>query len=133
MPDVCIDRLKTTPDVDAKALHLWAAANSFSDTIRVKATASIDGKEIASVTGLANADLVLNLPDPHLWSPVDPFLYDLKVTLLDGDKVLDSVSSYFGMRKIAMRKDNQGVMRIALNDRFNLFLKSAPPGPGFLA
>ncbi len=40
------------------------------------------------------------------------------MTLLDGDKVLDSVSSYFGMRKIALRKDDQGVMRIALNDEF---------------
>ncbi len=118
VPEVCIDRLKTTPDVDAKALHLWVAVNTFSDTIRIKAVASIAGMEVASVTGLANADLVLNLPDPHLWTPNDPFLYDLKVTLLDGDKVLDSVSSYFGMRKIALRKDDQGVMRIALNDQF---------------
>ncbi len=118
VPEVCIDRLKTTPDVDAKALHLWAAVNNFSDTIRIRATASVAGTEVASVTGLANADLVLNLPDPHLWSPNDPFLYDLKVTLLDGDTVLDSVSSYFGMRKIALRKDDQGVMRIALNDQF---------------
>ena len=118
VPEVCIDRLKTTPDVDAKALHLWAAVNNFSDTIRVKAVASIAGREVAGVTGLANADLILSLPNPHLWSPTDPFLYDLKVTLLDGDQPLDAVTSYFGMRKIALRKDDQGVMRMALNDQF---------------
>ena len=30
---------------------------------------------------------------------------------------MDSVSSYFGMRKIALRKDDQGFTRIALNDQ----------------
>jgi len=58
VPEVCVDRLKITPDVDAKALHVWAAANTFSDSIQVKAVASVASKEIASVTGLANADLV---------------------------------------------------------------------------
>ena len=118
VPEVCIDRLKTTPDVDAKSLCLWVAANTFSDTVRVKAVALVAGKEIGSVSGLANTDLVMSLPNPHLWSPDDPFLYDLKVTLQDGDKILDSVSSYFGMRKIALRKDDQGFTRMALNDRF---------------
>ncbi len=62
--------------------------------------------------------LNLNLPSPHLWTPDDPFLYDLKVTLRDGEKTVDSVTSYFGMRKIALRQDDQGVTRIALNDQF---------------
>jgi len=115
--ELCIDRLKTTPDVAAKSLRLWAAVDSFSDTLRVKAVASADGKVVASVTGLANAEIILSLPNPHLWSPDDPFLYDLAVTLQDGDKIVDSVSSYFGMRKIALRKDEQGFTRMALNDR----------------
>ncbi|HXC97908.1 MAG TPA: glycoside hydrolase family 2 TIM barrel-domain containing protein [Verrucomicrobiae bacterium] len=118
VPELCIDGLKSVPDVDAKALRLRAAVNGFSDTVRIKAVASIGGKEIGSVTGPANADLILGVPNPHLWSPDDPFLYDLKVTLQDGDKVLDSVSSYFGMRKIGLRKDEQGFTRIALNDEF---------------
>ena len=86
--------------------------------LRIEAVASVAGKEIARVTGLANAELVLSLPDLHLWSPDDPFLYDLKVTLNDAGKPLDAVSSYFGMRKIALRKDEKGFARIALNDRF---------------
>ncbi|MGH7952081.1 MAG: sugar-binding domain-containing protein [Limisphaerales bacterium] len=118
VPEICIDHLKSTPDIDAKSLRLWVAANNFSDNLRVEAVASVAGKEVGRVTGLANAELILKLPDPHLWSPDDPFLYDLKVTLKDGDKILDSVSSYFGMRKIALRKDGQGITRIALNDQF---------------
>lgn len=118
VPPVCIDRLKCTPDVDAKALHLWAAVNSFSENLHIEAVASAAGKEIARVAGPANAEVTLDLPQPHLWSPDDPFLYDLKVTLKAGDKVLDSVSSYFGMRKISLRRDDQGFTRIALNDQF---------------
>src|ERR1035437_8482807 len=116
--EVCIDRLKTVPDVDAKSLRLRVAVNSFSENLQVEAMASFAGKEITLVTGLANAELVLSLPNPHLWSPDDPFLYDLKVTLQDGDKLLDSVSSYFGLRKIALRKDDQGFTQIALNNQF---------------
>jgi Glycosyl hydrolases family 2, sugar binding domain/Glycosyl hydrolases family 2/Glycosyl hydrolases family 2, TIM barrel domain len=118
VPEVCIDRLKCTPDVDAKALRLWVAVNNFSENLRVEAVASFAGKEIARTNGFANADLTLSLPNPHLWSPDDPFLYDLKVTLNDGDKILDSVAGYFGMRKIALREDAQGFTRIALNDQF---------------
>jgi hypothetical protein len=118
VPDVCIGRLKITPDVDAKSVHVWTEVNSLSDNLRVEAVASTGGQEIARVSGLPNADLALTLPQPHLWSPDDPFLYDLTVTLMDGDKPLDSVGSYFGMRKISLRKDDQGYIRIALNDQF---------------
>jgi Glycosyl hydrolases family 2, sugar binding domain/Glycosyl hydrolases family 2/Glycosyl hydrolases family 2, TIM barrel domain len=118
VPHVCIDRLKMTPDVDTKSLHLWVLINSLSENLRVEAVASVSGREVTRVAGLPNAELILNLPKPHLWSPNDPFLYDLKVTLKDGNQVLDSVSSYFGMRKISLRKDDRGITRIALNDQF---------------
>jgi hypothetical protein len=106
-----------TPDVDAKSLRFWVAANNFSENLRVEAIAFSQGKEISSTSGPVNAGLALQLPDPHLWSPDDPFLYDLQVTLKSGGETVDSVSSYFGMRKIALRKDDQGVTRIALNDQ----------------
>lgn len=128
VPEVCIDRLKSVPDVDAKSLHLRVVVNSFSERLRVAAVALGAGKEIARVTGPANAELALSLPNPHVWSPDDPFLYDLKVTLTDGDKTLDSVYSYFGMRKIALRKDDQGFTRMALNDQFTFEIGTLDQG-----
>jgi hypothetical protein len=118
VPPVCIDRLKSLPDVDAEALRLTVSANSLSDKLRVEAVVTSDGKEILRRTGRPNTELPLSLPAPRLWSPNDPFLYDLQVTLKEGDKVLDSVTSYFGMRKIALGKDALGVTRMALNDKF---------------
>ena len=71
---MCIDRVKSTPDVDGKALRLWVAANSLAESFQVEAIASVAGKEVAWVTGLANAELALPLPNLYLWSPDDPFL-----------------------------------------------------------
>jgi hypothetical protein len=118
VPEVCLDKVKSIPDVDAKSLRVSVAANSLSEKLRVEVVASADGKEAARVIGSPNMEIVLPLPAPHLWSPEDPFLYDLQVTLQDGDKTLDSITSYFGMRKIGLRKDEQGFTRIALNDQF---------------
>lgn len=115
---VCIDRLKNTPDVDAQSLRLRVSANTLADEYQVEAVATAGGLEVGRVTGLPNSELVLKLNELRLWSPDDPFLYDLRVTLKRGGQVVDSVSSYFGMRKIALRQDEQGIMRIALNDEF---------------
>lgn len=114
---VCIDDINLIPDVDGQALRIRVAANSLSDSLKIEAIATTNGSEAGRITGPPNLELRLPVPSPHLWSPDDPFLYDLRLNLLDGDRVVDSVSSYFGMRKIARRKDN-GVTRIALNDQF---------------
>jgi hypothetical protein len=119
VPATCIDSVKTVPDVDAKTLHLRVAANNLSAGLQVEAVASANGREVARVTGTAGTDLVMNLPGARLWSPNDPFLYDLKVTLRDGDRALDSVASYFGMRKISLRRDDNDFMEIALNNQID--------------
>lgn len=118
VPEVCIDDINLTPDVDGQALRIRAAVNNLSGSLRIEAVAITNGQEAGRVEGLPNSELHLAVHSPHLWSPDDPFLYDLRLNLLDGKRVVDSVSSYFGMRKISLRKDNTGVTRIALNDQF---------------
>jgi hypothetical protein len=118
VPEICIERLQATPDLDAKTLRVSVSVNRLAQNLVVEALASAGGKEIAHVTGPANATLALNIPDPHPWSPDDPFLYDLNITLKNGDQLVDSISSYFGLRKIGLRKDDQGLLRITLNDKF---------------
>jgi hypothetical protein len=53
-----------------------------------------------------------------LWSPDRPFLYDLEVKLRQGNRVVDAVTSYFGLRQIARGKDAKGIERILLNQQF---------------
>ncbi|HEX5222047.1 MAG TPA: glycoside hydrolase family 2 TIM barrel-domain containing protein, partial [Verrucomicrobiae bacterium] len=155
VPKVSVDRLKLVPDVDGEALRIQASVNSFAENLRIEAVAIAGGQEVARVIGPPNTELSLTLTNAHLWTPDDPFLYDLRVTLheeasdtkrRDGETarrgngeterrrdgeladspirpladspVLDTVTSCFGMRKVALQKDSQGAMRVALNGKF---------------
>ena len=51
-----------------------------------------------------------------LWSPDSPFLYTLKVTLKEGNKIVDKVDSYAAMRKYSTRRDANGIVRLELNN-----------------
>jgi hypothetical protein len=60
----------------------------------------------------------LPIPDPHLWSLDDPYLYDVKVQLHDNQVVYDQVKSYFGMRKISIVElPGTDYPYVALNNR----------------
>jgi len=83
----------------------------------VEAVASDGGKEVARVAGKAGSELTLAIPSPKLWSPDSPQLYDLRVTMKSNDKVVDEVTSYFGMRKIALGKDDKAIPRLMLNGK----------------
>ena len=74
------------------------------------------GRVVATGSGRAGEPITARVPRPHLWSPSDPFLYDLKVVLVrPSGKVVDTVTSYAGLRTIGTVTDPQGRPRIALN------------------
>ncbi len=78
---------------------------------------SLDNRiEIVSTTGKAQAFFKLPIEAPILWSPDKPHLYDLYVEIKRGNKVIDLVKSYFGMRKIEVKEDPTGYSRIFLNN-----------------
>ena len=47
-------------------------------------------------------DLAISLPDMRLWSPEDPFLYDVRVTLQKDDGSIDRLTQRTGMREFAV-------------------------------
>lgn len=115
--EICIDGLKITPDIDARELRLRVSVADLDNDLTVDAVAT-DGAALAGeVHGRANSELHLPIGQMKLWSPADPFLYQLQVTLKRHGKEMDRVSSYFGMRKISLAKDEKGVTRIALNGK----------------
>ncbi|MFJ1967570.1 PA14 domain-containing protein [Streptomyces sp. NPDC087903] len=104
-----VDSLKLTPDVENSRLTI--EPRGVRDGVAVRATAYAGKREVATVTGRTGRPLVLKITDPRLWSPDDPFLYDLKVQV-----GADRVGSYFGMRSIAVEKVN-GTPRTVLNGK----------------
>ncbi len=115
VPEVCIEELVLVPSVEQHALHLRVVSRTAANAWQVEAIALTDGAEVARANGHPNNELVLTLPKPHLWSPDDPFLYDLRITLRTKGGEIESVSSYFGLRKVELGKDAKGTSRILLN------------------
>jgi hypothetical protein len=110
-----IESLVLVPDIDAGCLNVTVAARGQGD-VTLKALDA--GKEVASATGKAGQTIKLAVPNAKLWSPDSPHLYDLQVTLSEQGKQIDAVTSYFGMRKISLGKDANGITRMMLNNKF---------------
>jgi hypothetical protein len=111
-----IETLKIEPDIDGGAVRVSAriAGPAAANLIEVDV---FDGaRKVASGTGAAAQPLAVRIPAPKLWSPNQPFLYDLKLTLRANGQPVDTVRSYFGMRKIAVAKDKAGIARFFLNN-----------------
>lgn len=111
VPPSSIEKLKITPDVDAGCLRVNATVRGTAADLEIKV------KGAPMVKGKAGSEIVVPTKNPRLWSPEHPYLYDLKITLKEGRKEMDSVKSYFGMRKVSLARDDKGVLRIFLNNK----------------
>lgn len=117
VPERHISNLRITPDVDANKLTVEAVleGRDDSDTVQVKV---FDGEQlVAEGKSDGQNPVEINMPsDVRLWSPDSPFLYTLKITLLQDELVVDEVSSYAAMRKFSTGRDTDGIVRLELNN-----------------
>jgi hypothetical protein len=121
IPEVYIKELKLTPDIDNNKLTVAVFSSANSEDYVVEAVAKMGDKEISRKV-ITKQDNVLLMNAAHYWSPEDPFLYDLSVRLSKNGKVVDEVKSYFGMRKVEIKKDADGHDRIFLNNKYTFNL-----------
>lgn len=117
VPPTSIGGIHLTPDIDNNRLLVNIAINGATNGLRVNGYAFAGTNLVASTTVLPGNKLYLNIPSPTLWSPNNPYLYNLQVTLTSNSTTLDSITSYFGMRKISLGTNN-GFMKIFLNNQF---------------
>ena len=68
----------------AHEIHMLELSKMFMSAMQVMVNASKEGQSVGSTTGFVGQAFPLLLPQPHLWSFDDPFLYDLDVTILSG-------------------------------------------------
>ena len=127
VPATVIDSLVTTPNITAGTVTLTARSTTASPSATITAVArDARGHKVGKVTGAANVALKLPVPRPHLWSPDDPYLYDVDVTLND-HRASDQVGSYIGMRSIEVAPVD-GVNRILLNGKKTFLLSTLDQG-----
>ena len=102
VPRYYIESLGIVPLFDQSAVEVTVRC---AQPLQCEAT--VDGRTVPFTSGEAAR---IPMPDFRAWSPEDPYLYDLSVTLGE-----DRVESYFGMRKTEVRADRGGVKRLFLN------------------
>lgn len=143
VPKTYISRLILEPDIDTATLKLQVEiGGDVSQADKYDINATLAGKPPQPLrpgqrlTGQAHGrigeKLEIIIQDPKLWSPDSPFLYDLQVALGKEEsrtesktskaltvsyEAVDRVTSYFGMRKISLGKDEAGVTRLLLNNK----------------
>ncbi|MGH7689610.1 MAG: sugar-binding domain-containing protein, partial [Gemmatimonadaceae bacterium] len=113
VPDARITNVLATPDIDAGTVTVQPDVDGAPPGATVRVRVLAGRTQIASGSAPVGQPVVLRIPKARLWSPSDPYLYQLRLTLSTGD----GVGSYFGMRKIAVGTDAAGFRRLFLNNK----------------
>ena len=95
-------------DIDAPSVSFDVTVSEASFGKTLAATVTYEGREVGS--GSCNissecAHLSVALSEKHLWEVGEGRLYDVRFTVLDGDKALDEVCAYFGLRTVAFNRE----------------------------
>ncbi|KPI32581.1 alpha-L-arabinofuranosidase B [Actinobacteria bacterium OV320] len=111
-----VGRLDLVPDPANSRLKVTVRGTGTSGH-QARVTVSTGGTTVGTATGAVGTEFTVPVPNPHLWSPDDPFLYDVRADLLAGTTTVDSVGSYTGMRTIGLASVG-GMQRPVLNGKF---------------
>ncbi|MDB5305166.1 MAG: beta-galactosidase/beta-glucuronidase [Phycisphaerales bacterium] len=127
-----IENIRAEPDIDHGTVKV--IVKGIGDRLTLGQIEVLDGDKVVATQASgasdgADLESTLKIPDAKLWSPDSPFLYGLRVHLLCKGAESDAVESYFGMRKISMAKDEKGLNRILLNNKF--VFQAGPLDQGF--
>ena len=115
VPNTYLGRVRLTPDLPGSALRIDAAIGGTPARGALRATASLERRPMGAVEARCDGDrvsAVLPLREAVAWAPGSPILYDLELELVTEGGSRDLVSSYFGLRSLALTD-----RAILLNDR----------------
>jgi concanavalin A-like lectin/glucanase superfamily protein/glycosyl hydrolase family 2 len=124
-----INSLRQTPDISHQVLKVNANVTAGTPGLTVDAIAYDDGRVVGHATGAPGSELRVPVRSPKLWTPDSPFLYTLRVRLLDDHRrPIEEVYSYFGMREIGKAKGADGKLRLALNGKVLFHMSTLDQG-----
>ncbi|MBQ7623071.1 MAG: beta-galactosidase [Bacteroidales bacterium] len=106
--------LKAEGGFDEARVVLYDGASSVDDSGKVA-----EGPVVAEGT-FSGAELRLPVPEPRLWSPGNPYIYGLRLSLLKGGKEIDSAYGYTCLRSICVASDPKPDRNVNSYRRFSL-------------
>lgn len=123
-----ITSLRLIPRLDPAAVVCEAALSPGAAPAGLRVTVTDEDGVCAGVAESADASRPLTVslgPSVRRWCPEDPHLYTVAVELRDGERVLDTVYSYFGLREVGVAPLYQGGPRYVTLNGHPLYLKGA--------
>lgn len=120
VPKNYISNIKIAPDIDNNNLIFTSFVTTEQGKKREDFTINVkvldENRIIQDVVCKPNQEKKIHIPKVKLWSPENPFLYQLDIKLIQGAIVIDEVGSYFAMRKFSIEEDEKGYQRFYLNN-----------------
>jgi beta-galactosidase/beta-glucuronidase len=118
VPKTYISSTKLVPDIDKQVLTVSVKIQNPEAGDIVKTSVWDGDKLVSEQESTVDQEIILPVNNPNLWSPDNPFLYDLNTSVIRKGKTIDEVKCYFAMRKISLKPDVNGVLRMMLNNKF---------------
>ena len=117
--EINIKNLNIETDIDKNEASIEVNLNKIRKGYSLTGKVFFEGEIVGESESSDSKKLQFKFDKKNLWSPDNPNLYDLELSLLnEKGEILDQVKSYFGMRKISIGKDSEGITRILLNNNF---------------
>ncbi|MDR0976764.1 MAG: beta-galactosidase, partial [Prevotellaceae bacterium] len=118
VPQQYISYVKTVPDIDRNIIKVAVAQNIAKATDRVEVKVFDGTTQVAAGASINGLPVEVPMPaDAKRWSPDSPFLYRMEISLIADGKPADRVKSYVAMRKYSTRRDENGIVRLQLNNK----------------
>ncbi len=124
VPKKHIKGIKITPDLNGIQLEIDGNEEEYTVSVKKRGvTYKISDSGTKNIDEKPCSDTILNfisrqkslyikIPEPELWSPENPFLYDLEI-----EGAEDKIQSYFALRTTGLGKDSKGIPRLLLNGK----------------
>ena len=102
-----IDDIRITPDLDSQYQNGSLAANlSLKGNVNVELELlDAQNKTVASASanGSKNVSVTMNVENPNKWTAETPYLYTLRATVKEGNKVSEVIPVKVGFRKVELK------------------------------
>lgn len=118
VPDTYIANTIHTVDFDNRKLHLATELKNSRAGDRVIVSVLDGSQKLSETSTPSGTPATIELKGLQTWSPSNPRLYGLEVSVVRGGKSVDRIKSYFAIRKVSMTKGADGIQRVMLNNEF---------------
>ena len=116
-PTGSVKSIQVQPNAAEGWVEITANVEGSAASDGVSFEVSAGGKLVAQGTSLSGRAARITFSNPRLWTPQDPFLYDVTISVNQGASISETVKTYFALRDVKLAKDAEGINRLTLNGK----------------